>query len=72
MRLRWLTNHADPRIPDWEDRFIHNIQMTREESIRLRREWLADKVIGDPKPEELTVQQLKEQNMVGIYRRVDE
>jgi hypothetical protein len=38
------------------------------EAVKEFKEWIKDKVIGDPQASEVfTVEQLKEQGMVGVY-----
>lgn len=66
--MRWLTNTADPSTRDWLTSVIPDPDQTAAEAVREFREWLKDKVIGDPKASEaLSVEQLKKQGMVGVY-----
>ena len=54
MKLKWITNTYVPNDG-------------REDPER-HRQWLKDKIIGEPKAsEKYTVEQLKEMGLVGVY-----
>jgi hypothetical protein len=61
--LKWITNHH----PD-ERNVIIEFGQSREEAVRHQREWLRDKVIGEPQgTEHYTVEKLKAMGLVGVY-----
>jgi hypothetical protein len=73
--LEWVTNTHDLEDPHAPRGLI----LSRDEwavdgtgtAWQGHLEWLADKVIGEPKAtEECTVEELKAEGMVGVYRRV--
>lgn len=61
--LRWLTNiHLDPQM------ICRCSGESQQEAIENHREFLRDKIIGDPKATATyTVEALKKQGMVGVY-----
>ncbi len=64
MRHVWLSNviTAKSTLPETEYSYADHDDF-------LWQEWLAGKVIGEPKPTDKTsVEQLKEQGYVGIYK----
>lgn len=66
--MRWLTNTADPAKRDWLTSVVPDPGQTTVEAVKEFREWIKDKVIGDPKASEVfSVEQLKEKGMVGVY-----
>ncbi len=66
--MRWLTNALDPDRLDWIDAVIPDPGQSQLEAETEWRNYLKDKVIGDPKAaEKFTVKQLKEMGLVGVY-----
>lgn len=67
--LRWLTNEPDPNGSE-RLHVLPYIGETNEEAELRHRQWLADKVIGDPRATEwYTVAELKAMGYVGVYAR---
>ncbi len=61
--MRWLSNtNSDGRY------IMTSLNETPEDAVKHHREWLAGKIIGDPKATaKYTVEQLKAMGMVGVY-----
>lgn len=65
--LRWLTN-APRNVEDW-NAMGHE---TQEESVARHRQYLEDKIIGEPKATPAyTVAELKAMDLVGVYVQKD-
>lgn len=61
--MKWITNIYGPKEPD-----ASMVPMPRFVTRQSYREWLEDKVIGEPKATaECSVEQLKAMNIVGVY-----
>jgi hypothetical protein len=68
--MRWLTNIYDPSRPDAHRHLFVDRDETPEDAMKYRRQWLADKAIGDPQPTRAySVAELKEMDMVGVYAK---
>lgn len=66
--MKWLTNRYNPKATDAIDRhiFMNAVETEKEWASYLR--WLEDKTIGEPKASsKLTVVELRQMNIVGIY-----
>lgn len=67
MKYIWLTNTLQSRQAG-SDALA---QQDTEQDASLWEQWLADKAIGEPLPsEDASVEQLKEQGYVGVYKYV--
>lgn len=67
--MRWLGNIVDPTLRTAE---IANVRATsgtkRDEAARRHREWLTDKIIGEPQATAAhSVEELKAMGVVGVY-----
>jgi hypothetical protein len=70
VEMRWISNTFDPSKPDADRYVTRSFEETQAEAVRHYREWLADKIIGEPQPTPAyTVKQLKEMGMVGVYAK---
>lgn len=69
MKLRWLSNIYDPKRSDTKYFFVSiSRHETPQQVLNSHLEWLEGKFIADPQAtERYTVEELKEQNMVGVY-----
>ena len=73
MKLKWLSNIYDPKMPDAKMLVARSFEQTQEEAWRWHMYWLRDKVIGKPVPTDYyTVEQLVGMNMVGVYMFVED
>lgn len=69
MAGRWLSNAF--KNTDWTSVQCVTGQ-TRDEALRLYRQWLHGKIIGDPKAtEHYSVAELKRMGYVGVYEPED-
>jgi len=67
--MEWLTNTYDPKKPEAIQYVVRSPGETQEQAWQRLQHFLTDKTIGEPKASEaFTVEQLKEMNMVGVYR----
>jgi hypothetical protein len=67
MKYIWLTNTLRSRQAGSGG----SGQQDAEQDASLWEQWLADKAIGEPLPsEDASVEQLKEQGYVGVYKYV--
>jgi hypothetical protein len=67
MKYIWLTNTLQSRKAGCNG----SGQQDAEQDASLWEQWLADKAIGEPLPsEDASVEQLKEQGYVGVYKYV--
>lgn len=66
MAIRFLTNHGQP------GQYIQRLSnQTYAQAAAAEREWLADKVIGEPRAtQHCTIAELKAMGMVGVYAHV--
>jgi hypothetical protein len=68
--MKWLTNEYDPFAKDAKHRLSLRLGESREGAWSRYQQWLSDKIIGEPlETEHRTVDELKRQNLVGIYSR---
>lgn len=68
--MRWLTNIYDPSLPDFRHHIYVKVGETRSAAEDRMRKWLEGKMIGEPVVPEgstQTMEQLKAQNIVGVY-----
>lgn len=65
--MKWLTKVYNPRLPD--ARYFYTYETDdRVTEWNAYIQWINTKHIGNPKPSDtFTVEQLKQQNMIGIY-----
>jgi hypothetical protein len=67
----WLTNTLQSRKSGFDALLDASAQQDAEQDASLWEHWLADKAIGEPQPSEgASVEQLKEQGYVGVYKYV--
>jgi hypothetical protein len=64
----FLMNHYDPRLPEHRKYVFSFFNDTPTEAWARWQHWLIDKTVGEPMPTpDSTVEDLKAQNIVGIY-----
>lgn len=67
-KVRWLSNTYNPKGSNAEMCVARSFNESQEEAWQHHQNWLKGKIIGDPKATDYyTVEQLKAQNMVGVY-----
>jgi hypothetical protein len=68
LKLKWLSNTADPNSPDFASSILCLDGQSYAQAVANRRAWLSDKYIGSPKATEvLSVQELENMGLVGVY-----
>ncbi len=68
--MKHLTNIYDPKNKNARRIITRCFGETQDQAWASHIKWLKGKVIGDPMPTETyTVQQLRDQNMVGVYTK---
>jgi hypothetical protein len=71
MKYIWLTNTLQSRQAGLDAVLDASAQQDIEQDASLWEQWLADKAIGEPLPSEgASVEQLKAQGYVGVYKYV--
>jgi hypothetical protein len=71
MKYIWLTNTLQSRKAGFDSILGASAQQDAEDDASLWEQWLSDKAIGEPLPsEDASVEQLKEQGYVGVYKYV--
>lgn len=68
MALRWIDNIYDPDRMDAKIQLPVRTEEDRDVAWEQHKSWLADKVIGEPKPTaRWNVEQMKQMGVVGVY-----
>jgi hypothetical protein len=71
MKYIWLTNTLQSRQASFDTMLAASTQQDAEQDAYLWEQWLADKAIGEPQPSDgSSVEQLKAQGYVGVYKYV--
>lgn len=74
-KLVWIANTYDPKKPDTDTFLIAMRGETQSQAAELHRQWLADKVIGEPQSAQAdspSPSELKAMGLVGVYKWVEE
>lgn len=70
--LKWLCNTCDPRLPESASSVSIRYGQTLSEAIQEQRDFLKDKLIGEPQAtESYSAAELKAMGLVGVYKVVD-
>ena len=68
--MKFLINTHNPARPDARRHVVLLFNETRDLAWTREREWLSDKIIGEPRANEThTVKELKDMNLVGVYKK---
>lgn len=71
-RVRWLSNTYDPEADDAFSSVERIIGQTQTDAWESKRDWLKNKIIGNPKATDTyTVEQLQQMKMVGVYVKIE-
>ncbi len=67
--MEWLTNIYNPELPDAKWYIPFSPYQTQGQAWEAHLKYLKDKIIGRPKANMMTVEELEARDLVGVYKK---